>query len=138
MNDIKPIEYFKGYFVSEDGKVYSAIKKGERTDLETRKYDKNNLREVKGRPAKNKYLRVYLRDARDRKRKDRFIHRLVAQAFIPNPLNKKVVHHKDGNRQNNRTDNLKWVSYKENNQDTLSRKMVERCQITGRFLSTSN
>lgn len=43
------------------------------------------------------------------------IHRLVAEAFIPNPENKATVDHIDGNRKNNSIDNLRWATYSENN-----------------------
>ena len=43
-----------------------------------------------------------------------FVHILVARTFISNPSNKKIVNHKDGNKQNNHVDNLEWVTQSEN------------------------
>ena len=42
------------------------------------------------------------------------VHRAVALAFIPNPDNKPMVHHKDHNKRNNFVDNLEWVTNREN------------------------
>ncbi|HEU0125887.1 MAG TPA: NUMOD4 domain-containing protein, partial [Flavobacterium sp.] len=44
------------------------------------------------------------------------LHRALAEAFIPNPENKRCVNHKDGNKLNNSLDNLEWATHGENNQ----------------------
>ncbi|MBL7722759.1 MAG: NUMOD4 motif-containing HNH endonuclease [Chitinophagaceae bacterium] len=44
----------------------------------------------------------------------RFVHRLMAKAFIPNPLNKKYINHRDGDKRNNILKNLEWVTHSEN------------------------
>ena len=58
------------------------------------------------------YLSVDL--YKDGERMTRGIHRLVAEAFIPNPYDKPEVNHKDGNKHNNCVSNLEWVTKKEN------------------------
>ena len=48
-------------------------------------------------------------------KKEMLIHRLVAKAFIPNPLNLSYVNHKDENKLNNNVENLEWCTAKYNN-----------------------
>ena len=58
------------------------------------------------------YLKVEL--WKDKSGKKKYIHRLVAEAFLPNPLNRTEVNHKDSNPANNTIENLEWVSSSEN------------------------
>lgn len=53
------------------------------------------------------------------KPKTHYIHRLVAEYFIPNPDSKETVNHIDGNRRNNSVENLEWNTYSENNTHAL-------------------
>lgn len=62
-------------------------------------------RQLKQTPGNHGYLTVYVDG------KNRLVHRLVAETFIENPLNKPCVNHIDGNKQNNSIDNLEFVSY---------------------------
>lgn len=56
------------------------------------------------------------------------VHRLVAAAFIPNPENKPCIDHIDGDRANNRADNLRWSTRKQNANNPIS---IERYRKAG-------
>lgn len=58
------------------------------------------------------YMRTVL--FKNGKRKNCSVHRLVAEAFIPNPLNKPEINHINGNKNDNNVINLEWVTGKEN------------------------
>ena len=62
--------------------------------------------------GKQPYFMISL--CKNGKAKKFLVHRLVAKAFIPNPLNKEQVNHKDGNVHNNVVDNLEWCTNAEN------------------------
>lgn len=62
--------------------------------------------------APNGYYRVTL--AKGKKKVQKYLHRLLAEYFIPNPEHLPQVNHKDGNKLNCSLDNLEWVSVKEN------------------------
>lgn len=98
MEQWKEVEGTDGkIMVSNYGRVKSLLRDG---------------RVLKATPDKKGYLR--LRITLKRKKIVYKVHRIVAKAFIPNPNNLPQVNHKNGDKTDNRVENLEWVSNREN------------------------
>lgn len=71
-------------------------------------------------------------------RKMKYVHRLVAEAFLPNPYNKPQIDHIDTNRLNPRLNNLRWCSQRENNlnENTVAklRKSKTGCPMPSKWV----
>jgi hypothetical protein len=106
----------KGYFVTEDGKVFSF-----RCNSGVIKYNKPPKELVKF-SDKDGYLRVSYQE--NGKRKSKTIHRLVAETYLPNSNNYPQVNHKDEIKTNNNLSNLEWVSAQYNTEYSQSKYFV--------------
>lgn len=92
----KAIPSFDGYSVTKDGRVYSLV---------TNKW-------LKPRNAGAGYQSVML--YKDKKGKNFYVHRLVAEAFLDKVDGKTCVNHIDGDKTNNCVSNLEWTTHSEN------------------------
>lgn len=103
------------YEVSSLGRVRSIDREiKDKTGNRTRRFKGQIL---KGVPVSDKgHLSICI--YRNQKRKPVLIHRLVAEAFLPNPLNLDIVDHIDGDSTNNRLSNLRWATASHNNANT--------------------
>lgn len=123
---MKPIKGYEGlYAITEDGQVWSYI---------SNKFLNKRVQKRDGYELVNLY--------KDGKQKTFQVHRLVAEAFIPNPENKPTVDHKDRDKLNNSVENLQWATTKEQamNRDyntvrrTRGKKIV--CVETGEIFNS--
>lgn len=93
----KPIKDFEElYLIYDDGKVWS---------IKRKQYLKQEM-------MNTGYFRVSL--YKNGTIYHKFVHRLLAETFIPNPDNLPCVNHKDENKQNNTLSNLEWITQKDN------------------------
>ena len=111
MEQWKDIEGYEGiYQISSHGRVKSLPRHIKSGPVEFTSKEKI-LKPIKSNQG---YLSYIL--CNNGERRQLRAHRLVAQAFIPNPQNKPEVNHIDGNKQNNNVINLEWVTRSENQQ----------------------
>jgi hypothetical protein len=107
----KDIEDYPNYQISNFGRVKSK-ERITNVGIKNVKEIKREERILKLFHNKKGYAQTIL--YRDKKPHPVKIHRLVANAFIPNPENKPQVNHIDGDKNNNRIDNLEWCTQTEN------------------------
>lgn len=107
----KPIEGFPRYEISNKGRVKSFT-------------NPKKPKILRPHQLKNGYLLVHLAKGEERGSNETEcvrIHKLVADAFIPNPQNKCHVQHTNQDRTDNRVENLKWVTREESNADPITK-----------------
>lgn len=105
------------YFGMEDNQVLNIEKWKQIPNLP---YEISSLGKIRN--LQGKVLKTYIQNSGYEQIKINYqglhihksIHRLVAEAFMPNPLNKEYVNHIDGNKLNNTVDNLEWCTNSEN------------------------
>lgn len=87
--------------------------------------------------SKNKKYRA-VSAMKDGKQKNFYVHRLVAQAFIPNPKNKPQINHIDGDPSNNSIENLEWVTAKENVVHAYNTGLARTLETSNKCVSCEN
>ena len=102
-------EYEDTYKISENGEVFSKDRMCV-DSLGRKRFRKGQ--KINPDIAPNGYYRVTL--AKNGRKRQVYLHRLLAEHFIPNPLNLPQVNHKDGNKLNCKLENLEWVTVQEN------------------------
>lgn len=122
--------YLQGGYMQEvwkDIKGYEGLYQVSNLGKVKRLGNNKQMREktLKERKGKGGYLQVLLCEKGAQKSK--YVHQLVAFAFIPNPNNYKEINHKDENKINNSVENLEWCNHKYNcNYGTRNKRLTGR------------
>jgi len=126
----KIIDDFDGrYRVSDTGIIQSCHKWGSRTNERVKWWTRKLLVHDRG------YLYVRVNNSGGPKIK--FIHRLVAESFIPNPKTLQAVNHLDGDKRNNKHQNLEWCTNKQNTKHALVNGLIHNGGSTHPFSKLS-
>ena len=110
----KDIEGYDDYLISNKGRVMIKNYRGTGGRRIMSPYGTSQTRN---------YLQIKLKNNKG-KFDSLFIHRLVAEAFIPNPQGKKEIDHIDTNPSNNNVENLRWVTHTENMNNPITKEKI--------------
>lgn len=118
MNELYVIQKCPNYSINKSGDIF------------------NNKTGRKLKVSKNKHYYVHTIKVGN-KFTTQYIHRLIAEQFIPNPENKKTVNHKNLNKLDNRIDNLEWATYQENIQHAWDNGVC-KSNLIGKIFERNN
>ena len=106
---VKQIAGYPNYYITSFGRVWSNYNGGHWLKPSINKSQYHN--------------RLYVSLGRGNKK---YIHQLVAQAFIPNPDNLSEVDHIDTDETNNHVENLRWVTHQQNMENTITQNKIKK------------
>jgi hypothetical protein len=115
---MKQIAENKMYYATEDGNIYSMHRHA-----------------IMSPASVGGYLQIKMIE--NGRYKNFYVHRLIAQTFIPNPDNKPTVNHKNCNKSDNRVENLEWASYSENCRHAWKNGRCEGGRAAAKIIGTT-